>query len=258
MTLNRHHLRIYAAAIVTLLTLPAHAQSTLFKCTDDKGVTHYGETMPPQCAKKDITELNREGRAVRKLSAPLTPEQLKARDDANAKKAVDEQKTADQRQKDLALLGTYGTEREIDVLRDKDIAQIEQRRKFLESRIVESDARVVKATNQMEFYIAGKSKTAKAKEGKEGKDGKDAKSTAREVPPQIQSEFDRAKTDRNNIDSEIARLDLDKKDSIAKYNSEKERFRRLKNGLRPGTILDDKGNVLIEAPLPKRVSAPAR
>jgi Domain of unknown function (DUF4124) len=252
MTLNRHFLRIFAAATVTLLTLPTHAQSTLFKCTDDKGITHYGETMPPQCAKKDITELNREGRAVRKLNAPLTPEQLKARDDANAKKAADEQKTSDQRQKDLALLGTYGAEREIDVLRDKDIAQIEQRRKFLEGRIVESDARVQKATNQMEFYIAGKSQAAKAKEGKDGK------SNAREVPPQIQSEFDRAKNDRNNLDLEIARLDVDKKEIITKYNSEKERFRRLKGGLRPGTILDDKGNVLIDAPIPRRVATPAR
>ncbi|NJR71925.1 MAG: hypothetical protein HC782_02000 [Gammaproteobacteria bacterium] len=171
---------------------------------------------------KDIMEMNKQGRTVRKLDAPLTPEQLKARAAENAKKALDGQKVADQRQKDLALLGTYGSEREIDVLRDKDLAQVEQRRKFLESRVEEADAKVLKATNQLEFYIAGRSKNAKPVIGKDGKPN------VREVPPQIQADFDRAKSDRNNLDLEIARLDIDKKDITTKYAAEKDRLRRLK------------------------------
>jgi len=249
MTIIRHSL--FACVIFGALEPSfAQAQSTLFKCTDEKGTTHYGETMPAACAKKDITEMNKQGRTVRKLDAPLTPEQLKTRAIENAKKAVDDQKIADQRQKDLALLGTYGSEREIDVLRDKDLAQIEQRRKFLESRIDEADARVTKATNQMEFYISGKSKNAKPTIGKDGKPN------TREVPPQIQADFDRAKFDRNSLDVEIARLDSDKKETITKFEVEKERLRRLKNGMRPGTVLDDRGNVLLEAPIPRRAVAP--
>ncbi len=252
MILNRHFLfSCLAFTSLGLLNTPAAlAQSTLFKCTDDKGITHYGETMPAACAKKDITEMSKQGRTVRKLDAPLTPEQLKTRADEAQKKAVEDQKIADQRQKDLALLGTYGSERELDVLRDKDLAQIEQRRKFLESRIGEADAKVTKATNQMEFYIAGQSKNAKPTIGKDGKP------TIREVPPQIQADFDRAKIDRGNLDLEIARLDLDKKETSSKYEVEKDRLRRLKNGMRPGTILNNKGDVLIEAPMPKRVMAP--
>jgi predicted nucleic acid-binding Zn-ribbon protein len=250
MTLIRHSL--FACAIFGVFTTPAAlAQSTIFKCTDEKGITHYGETMPAACAKKDITELNRQAsQTVRKLDAPLTPEQLKARAVESQKKAAEDQKVSDQRQKDMALLGTYGSERELDVLRDKDLAQIEQRRKFLESRIDEADAKVTKATNQMEFYIAGKSKNAKPTIGKDGKP------TTREVPPQIQADFDRAKSDRKNLDIEINQLDLDKKETTAKFEAEKDRLRRLKNGMRPGTVLDSKGNVLIEAPIPRRVAAP--
>jgi len=251
MTTTRHAL--FACAIFGVFTSPlALAQSTLFKCTDEKGITHYGEIMPIACAKKDITEMNRQGRAVRKLDAPLTPEQLKTRATENAKKAADDQKTADQRQKDLALLGTYGSEREIDVLRDKDLAQIEQRRKFLAGRVEEADAKVTKATNQLEFYIAGKSRNAKPTIGKDGNP------TTREVPPQIQANFDRAKSDRTNLDVDLARLDLDKKESITKFEAEKDRLRLLKNGMRPGTVLDDKGNVLLEAPLPRRTATAAR
>jgi hypothetical protein len=237
-------------AVIPLLALlmagAAEAQGTLFKCVDEKGVTHYGETMPPQCAKRDVNEINKQGRVLRKLDAPLTPEQQRARDEANAKKAEDDKKVFDQRQKDLALLGTYGAEKEINAVRDKDVAQIEQRRKFLEGRITEIDAKLVKINSEMEFYIAGKSKTAKARDGKE---------VTREIPPQLQADFDRARSDRSALQIDLTRLESDKKDIIARYEGEKDRFRRLKAGMRPGTILDDKGNVLIDAPLQR---TPAR
>ncbi len=232
----------------TFVVLGAHghatAQSTLFKCTDDKGITHYGETMPAVCAKKEVTELSKQGRTLRKLDAPLTLEQQKARDEANAKKAADDQKVNDQRQKDMALLGTFGSERELDAIRDKDFAQMAQRRKFLENRLVDIDTRLVKVNNQMEFYVAGKSKTAKTKDGK---------TNVREIPSQLQADYDRVKSDQSNVNAEIARLDEDKAAAAARFETEKDRFRRLKSGMRPGTILDDKGNVLIDAPVPSRV-----
>ena len=250
---------------VLLLTAAGatHAQSTLFRCVDDKGVTHYGETMPAACAKKDVTEMSKQGRTIRKLDAPLTPEQQKARDEADAKQRDSDRKVADQRQKDLALLGTYGAEREIDVIRDKDVAQLDQRRKFLEMRVSGADARLEKVKNQMEFYVAGRSKTAKIKDANEAKGGKDAKDTKgnskdtksaeREMPPQLQADFDRVTSDHAGLIAEIARLDNDRRDIVARFELEKERFRRLKGGMRPGTVLDEKGSVLIEAPLQRNV-----
>jgi hypothetical protein len=247
------HSRILFAVLFCTMA-SAQAQSTLFRCVDDKGVTHYGETMPIACAKKDVTEMSKQGRTIRKLDAPLTPEQQKVKAEADAKKRDDDKKVADQRQKDLALLGTYGAEREIDVIRDKDVAQLDGRRKFLDARVADADARLEKVTNQMEFYVAGKSKSAKAKDAKDAKDGKEGKSNEREVPPQLQADFDRVKSDRANLMLEMTRLDADKKAIIARYEGEKERFRRLKGGMRPGTVLDEQGNVLIEAPMPKGAS----
>jgi hypothetical protein len=237
--------RLLALVLLSAATA-ASAQSTLFRCVDEKGVTHYGETMPAACAKKDVTELSKQGRTLRKLDAPLTPEQQKAKVEAEAKQRENDKKVAQQKQKDLALLGTYGAEREIDMIRDKDVLQFDQRKRFLDARIADVEARLEKVTNQMEFYIAGRRKPAKEK------DAKEAKSPEREVPAQLQADFDRVTNDRTNLQQEIARLEVDRRAVVARYETEKDRFRRLKGGMRVGTVLDEQGNVLIEAPIPKR------
>ncbi|MFO0114774.1 MAG: DUF4124 domain-containing protein [Betaproteobacteria bacterium] len=237
--------RLLALVLLSAATA-ASAQSTLFRCVDEKGVTHYGETMPAACAKKDVTELSKQGRTLRKLDAPLTPEQQKAKVEADAKQRENDKKVAQQKQKDLALLGTYGAEREIDMIRDKDVLQFDQRKRFLDARIADVEARLEKVTNQMEFYIAGRRKPAKEK------DAKEAKSTEPQVPAQLQADFDRVTNDRTNLQQEIARLEVDRRAVVARYETEKDRFRRLKGGMRVGTVLDEQGNVLIEAPIPKR------
>jgi hypothetical protein len=202
--------------------------------------------MPAACAKKDVTELSKQGRTLRKLDAPLTPEQQKAKVEADAKQRENDKKVAQQKQKDLALLGTYGAEREIDLIRDKDVLQLDQRKRFLDARIADVEARLEKVTNQMEFYIAGRRKPAKEK------DAKEAKTTEPQVPAQLQADFDRVTNDRTNLQQEIARLEVDRRAVVARYETEKDRFRRLKGGMRVGTVLDEQGNVLIEAPIPKR------
>jgi hypothetical protein len=237
--------RLLALVLLSAATA-ASAQSTLFRCVDEKGVTHYGETMPAACAKKDVTELSKQGRTLRKLDAPLTPEQQKAKVEADAKQRENDKKVAQQKQKDLALLGTYGAEREIDLIRDKDVLQLDQRKRFLDARIADVEARLEKVTNQMEFYIAGRRKPAKEK------DAKEAKTTEPQVPAQLKADFDRVTNDRTNLQQEIARLEVDRRAVVARYETEKDRFRRLKGGMRVGTVLDEQGNVLIEAPIPKR------
>jgi hypothetical protein len=237
--------RLIALVLLSAATA-ASAQSTLFRCVDEKGVTHYGETMPAACAKKDVTELSKQGRTLRKLDAPLTPEQQKAKVEADAKQRENDKKVAQQKQKDLALLGTYGAEREIDLIRDKDVLQLDERKRFLDARIADVEARLEKVTNQMEFYIAGRRKPAKEK------DAKEAKTTEPQVPAQLQADFDRVTNDRTNLQQEIARLEVDRRAVVARYETEKDRFRRLKGGMRVGTVLDEQGNVLIEAPIPKR------
>lgn len=246
--MNQFRLFYSASLLAALVAAPA-AHAT-YKCVDDKGVTHYGDTMPPQCASKAITEMSKQGAVVRKYDAPLTPEQLKARREEEDKKREENKRIAEQKLRDMALIATYGSEREFDMARDKDLAAVDARKKILTARSPEVDKSLTKVENEMEFYRAGKSRTAKGKDGKEPKEPKaDAKgepkteAKTREAPPQLVQDYNRAKNERATLDSELVKVENDRKEIIARFESERTRWKKLKGGMAPGTLLDTKGDV---------------
>lgn len=218
----------------TFAAVPAHA---LYKCVDEKGVTLYGDTMPPQCAKKAITEMSKQGSVIKQYDAPLTAEQLKVQDEERERRKEHEKKLTEQRLKDHALIATYGSEREFDMARDKDLATLEARKKTLISRNDDVDANLTKLRNEMEFYKAGKSKASKSKE----------------APPQLAQDFGRASNDRANLDRELAKVDTDRAAVTARYDTEKSRWKKLKSGMPAGTLLDDKGEVAAKPDLPTQI-----
>ena len=219
---SKFNLAIFALALIT-----ANSAHALFKCVDEKGVTYYGDSMPPQCAKKPVVEMSKQGSVLRKIDAPLTPEQLKAIDDERVRNKAKTDLIAVQKLRDNALVSTYGAEREFDVARDKDIANLDSRKKILTARIGDVDLHLTKLNNDMEFYQAGKSKTSKAKE----------------APPQLVQDQRRAAHDAASIRAEIERLDKAKEEIRSRYDGEKARWKRLKEGMPAGTLLDGEGNV---------------
>lgn len=205
----------------------ADAAHALFKCTDEKGVTHYGDIMPPQCAKKPVVEMSKQGNVVRKYEAPLTPEQLKANDDERIRNKEKTDRMALQKMRDSALVATYGAEREFDIARDKDIASLDSRRQTLALRTVDVDKNLTKLNNDMEFYQAGKSKTTKA----------------REAPAQLVQDQRRAANEATAIRAEVQKIEASKEEIRNHYETEKARWKRLKAGMPAGTLLDEQGKV---------------
>ena len=214
------------ATAVQLAASPAYAT---YKCVDEKGLTHYGDIMPWQCEKKPVVEMSKQGSVVRKIDAPLTPEQLKAIEDNRVRDKAKADLVSAQKLRDNALISTYGAEREFDVARDKDIANLESRRKTLAARTSDVDKQLEKLNNDMEFYQAGKSKTAKSKE----------------APPQLVMDQKRAATDAATIRAELEKIDKGKVEITARYDAEKARWKRLKGGMPAGTLLDEQGNIAI-------------
>ena len=49
-----------------------------YKWTDEQGVVHYGDSVPPQYSQQERAVLNSRGIEVRKLDAQMTPEQIAA------------------------------------------------------------------------------------------------------------------------------------------------------------------------------------
>jgi Domain of unknown function (DUF4124) len=221
------------AAAAALAASPAWAT---FKCVDERGVTHYGDTMPPQCAKRDVSEMSKEGNVLRRYSAPLTPEQQKSREAEMTRRAEESKLIANQRQKDASLIATFGAEKEFDTARDNDIAQLDARQVTLSTRIADTDRLIQKYTDELEFYKAGKGKNAVAKE----------------PPAQLTQNLARVTADREALVRESGRVDKEKEAVGTKYEAEKARWKRLKGGMAQGTILDNKGNVVLAPPPPKR------
>jgi hypothetical protein len=148
--------------LLIALALAAPAAHAAFKCTDEKGRTHVGDTPPPGCANVMMYEVTKAGTVIRKIDPSLTEEQVKARADAEEKARIAEKAAAEQRRKDQALLATFANEKEFDTARDRNIEPLKARITQSEERAKEIDKRIKVVKEEMEFYTAGKKKSDKA------------------------------------------------------------------------------------------------
>lgn len=105
---------ISLACVLILASGQIHAAGPdskhIFKWVDEKGVTHYGDSVPPQYADHAQSEINSRGMAVK-------PRQ-------NTKPSKDDKTTkvlTEQDRSDRALLAAYTSEQEIDAARDRNL-----------------------------------------------------------------------------------------------------------------------------------------
>ncbi len=89
-----------------------------YRWTDEQGVIHYGDRVPPQYAQQERSVLNSRGVEVRKLEAQKTPEQLAA-------EQRNQQNILRQKQHDAFLMNTYTSVKDIEALRDLRLDQLQ-------------------------------------------------------------------------------------------------------------------------------------
>ncbi|MGH8757792.1 MAG: DUF4124 domain-containing protein, partial [Burkholderiales bacterium] len=74
-------------ALLLLFAMPGvHALAVMYKWVDENGVTHYGDSIPPEYRSRANEELNKRGVIIKKNDAALTPEQIKAKEEELAKR----------------------------------------------------------------------------------------------------------------------------------------------------------------------------
>ncbi len=200
--------------LLILAMVAAPAAHAAYKCKDEKGITHIGDTPPAACATVPMQEVSRSGMVLRTIEPTLTPEQVKAKREEAARKVEAEKAAAEQRRKDLALLATYSSEKDIDTSRDLNLKPIEGRIKSAQDRTVAVDKRLQELEAEMEFYKAGKSKAA----------GK-----TREAPAQLVADLERTKAERAALVRSIADYEKEMQQVREKYDADKKRWRELKN-----------------------------
>jgi len=204
--------------LAVLGALPAHAA---FKCKDEKGVTHIGDTPPAACASVMMYEVTPSGTILRSIEPTPTGEQLKAKLEEAARAREAAKAAAEQRRKDLALLSTYSTEKDIDVSRDLNLKPIEGRIKSARDRTAAVDKHEQELEAEMEFYKAGKSTKA---------------AKAREAPAQLKADLERTKHEKSTLASSIASYEKEMQEVRERYDTDKKRWLELKQMHREGKL----------------------
>jgi hypothetical protein len=198
----------------TLLAVDAGAA---FRCVDEKGITHIGDTPPPACANVPMFEISRSGTVLRKIDPTPTAEQVKVREAEAAKRKEEEKIAAEQRRKDMALLNTYATEKEFETARDRNVEPVQGRIKSAQERIAAVEKREKELADEMEFYKAGKSKTAAKKDA-----------AVREVPIQLATDYERTQTEKAALAKGIVSYEKEIVEIRAKFEEDRKRWLALK------------------------------
>ena len=105
----------------------------LYKWTDERGVVHYSDQIPPEAADKGTVVLDKQGRQVKKIEPAPTQAQLKAKEAEDERQKAMARTREDRARKDLALLQSYTSAEEIDFARARALAAVDTQLKSAEA-----------------------------------------------------------------------------------------------------------------------------
>lgn len=196
---------LLSTLLAALLLAAPLAQAKLYKWVDEKGVTHVGDSIPPQYADQARTELSKDGRVVKQVSGPLTPEQLKAREEEQAKQQQAQQDAVEQKRRDNALINTYSKPEEIDLARDRNLQQADLTINGIQMRIKSTQARQTQYQQQADRYNKAK----------------------RPVPADLQSDLQDTNAEMKTLQEMLKQKQQEKATIRARYDADKKRFMEL-------------------------------
>jgi hypothetical protein len=196
---------VVAGLALALALADAAAAAKIYKWTDERGVTHYGEVIPPEYKDQAAQEMSPQGITLRKLdavNATNTPEQRKAAEEKAAREREEKQRAFEQRRRDVALVNTYTSAQEIDAARERTLQLPSQAIRGLEPRLKKAQDRLVSLEQQAAGLV---------KAGKRVPDGVESDI----VDQKIEVDTIRAEIERNKAQIEIIK---------SKYEQDKKRY----------------------------------
>jgi hypothetical protein len=135
---------------------PALAQQPtpqhMYKCVDARGKTYYTQVPPPECLGRDTQELNKSGMVVKRSERAPSQAEIQAKEAEKRKKAEEAEKNKEARRKDLALLNTYSSEKDIEDQRARALKEAEEQIAATEKSIVAAQKRQQELDAEKEFY----------------------------------------------------------------------------------------------------------
>lgn len=183
-------------------------KETVYRWVDEKGVVHYGDSIPAQYANRERRVLNDKGVEVGRLDAQKSAEEQLAEDNQR-------QLVAGARQRDQILLNTYVSDDQIEELRDQRLDLIEGQVKVTTLYLDTLQGRMDRLHSQALFF---KPYSANAGAGP--------------MPDQLAADLVRTMNDiraqKRNLDSKRKEQDTLR----AQFQQDLDRYRELKTSLR--------------------------
>ena len=206
------HGPLWLAAMLLLGALvflaASHAHAALYKWTDERGIVHYSDKMPPDAVNRASVELNRDGLTVRRTEQARPIVQRVPRTESDEQLAM---------RRDKALLESYTSESEIDLAKSRAVATIDGQIQSAEGFIAQMQKRRDELESKKSTYAP------------------------RPVPGNLLREIE-------TIDAEIGRQNefvaSKRKESAtvgARYDADKQRFRELRSEFGGPVVTTDDG-----------------
>ena len=199
--------KFIAAGFIVSVLFSLNAEAKLYKWVDDKGVTHYGEVIPPEYANKDRDTLNKSG-MIEKHQEKISPEAIQAKEEAAKQRKVERQAEIEQERRDNALLNTYSNENEIDLARDRSLVLVNAR--------IDSNKMLLQST-QGTLADLQKEADTRTKSG-------------RKIPASLQNDITQSEARVEKYKMEIVKSEDELAAVKTRFEKEKELYRKLKGG----------------------------
>ena len=200
---SMRQLAIIAGIVLALAAASTPAQQRMYKCKDGKGRTFYTQTPPTECLGKEMDELSKEGTVLKKREAPLTPEQIAAREAEEKRKKEEQLAAKEEARKSQALLNTYSNEKDIEDSRQRALKQADEALKLIEKRIAEAQKRSNELAAEKEFFAK------------------------KPMPRKLQDDIKMAEVEIKNQQDLLAAKKKDLGEINAKYDEDKRRYQEL-------------------------------
>lgn len=198
---------VAGACFMLTLAYSLIAEAKLYKWVDNKGITHYGEVIPPEYADKQKDTFKKSGMLEKRPEAVDT-DSVKAKDEAEIKRKLDSKATMEQQRRDNTLLNTYSNENEIDQARERSLILINAR--------IESNKMLLKSSqttlegHKLEFEKRTESK--------------------RPIPASLNNDIERSETKILRFQSELNKSETELSAVKERFEKDKLLYRKLKGG----------------------------
>lgn len=191
-------------ALIAGLALSLSVSAKTYKWVDDKGVTHMGDTIPPEYANKDRQLLNKSGVVVKSQDV-LTPEERRTKEAESAKSRAEESAARDQKLHDKSLIDTYSSVNEIELSRTRSLQQVEARINSVHSQLKMANSNLLALQ----------------------KDADSRSKSAAKIPTSLQEDIKIAQDRVNRLQQDMEKYKAERLAVEARYDADKARYKEL-------------------------------